>query len=84
MKLTKKIKKENCFAHDIGLLIKCDNWEQMEQQILQNQKLRELVEEKIKEKLMILDTYTSKDKYYLDIEREISELQQLLESNHGQ
>lgn len=31
-----EIKKENCFVHDIGLLIKCDNWEQMEQQILQD------------------------------------------------
>ena len=40
----REIKKENCFAHDIGLLIKTDDWEQLQQQILQDQKLRKLIE----------------------------------------
>ena len=39
-----EIKEENCFAHDIGLLIKTDDWEQLQQQILQDQKLRKLIE----------------------------------------
>lgn len=45
----KEIKKENCYAHDVGLLIKCDDWEQVEQQILQDQKLRESLKKTIKE-----------------------------------
>ena len=29
-----KLTEGNCFAHDVGLLIKCDNWEEIEKQIL--------------------------------------------------
>jgi len=43
-----EIKKEDCYAHDIGLLIKTDDWEQLQQQILQDQKLRGVIEKNIK------------------------------------
>ncbi len=59
-----KLTVDNCFAHDVGLLIKCDNWEELEKQILDDyEKARKwdyltehgLTNEQVKQELTLVE-----------------------------
>ncbi len=78
MKLTEEI----CFAHDIGLLIKCENWQELEKQILDDyEKARKF--EKIEEWFEVTPKAILTIKTIFDVNQRYSEhIGELLKENN--